>query len=151
MNAVHVRGDQNTAYDAIQFLRQCDVGMVKHGRSIEQNFKHDHGPGRGAKQIYQANLETHGQGNFYGVKADRCGDIKFNIRVMHAVDAPEQRDFMAQQMLHPDREIHHQDDHNQLDPTGQGDKVEEAPAPGAGIRGGQNGGEWEKHRQGRAG
>ena len=96
MNTVHVRGDQNTANDAIQFLWQCDVGMVKHGRSIEQNFKYDHSPGRRAKQIDNANLETHRQGNFHGVKADRCGDIKFNIGVMHAVNAPEQRDFMAQ-------------------------------------------------------
>ena len=70
------------------------------------------------------------------MKADCCGDIKFNIRVMHAVDAPEQRDFMAQKMLHPYGKIHHQDDHNQLDPAGQVDKVEKAPAPYAGIRGG---------------
>ena len=81
------------------------------------------------------------------MKADCCGDIKFNIRVMHAVDAPEQRDFMAEQMLHPYGKIHHQDDHNQFDPAGQVYKVEEAPAPGAGIRGGQNCGEWEKYRQ----
>ena len=54
-------------------------------------------------------------------------------------------------MLQPDREIHNQDDQDQLDPTGQGNKVEEAPTPSAGIGGRQNGGEWKKHRKGAQG
>ena len=67
------------------------------------------------------------------MEAGPGGDVKIQIRVMHAVQAPERRHGVDQDVLQIDGEVqdHHRPHHRQ--PAGHGKSVEQTPA--VGVRG----------------
>jgi len=106
--------------------RQRDIGMVEHGAGVEDHLEQEHRQGRSAKRHHHHDLPQHGERDLDGVKPHRRGHVDVAIGVMHLVQAPEQRNFVRGQMLHPDGKVEHQERHHHLDPFRPGDLVQEA-------------------------
>ena len=63
-----------------------------------------------------------------GWKRDACGDVEIEIRVMHAMEAPQHRHGVDHDVLEVDDEIEDDDRDYHLQPERQRDHVEHAPA-----------------------
>ena len=57
MNPVHVRGDEKKADEPVNFGRNVNIGVVEHGRGIEQNFKGQHRPRRESERGHGSQLD----------------------------------------------------------------------------------------------
>ena len=147
MDPVHIWRDQYLSHNPVQPERQADVGVVKHGGAVEDNFKQDDADNGRADQVNQPDLEQHGKRDFNRVKPDRCGDIKIAVRVVDPVKPPEKRNLMRDQMLKPDGEIKDQDGDDDISPKWCRKLVQETPTLFAGILRGPNGQKGKEHCQ----
>src|SRR5438105_3197594 len=106
MDPMHARRHHNQVQQALQFNRQTPVGMMKESRSFQCD-EEDH-------QHYRSDTEEHhrkgeksdGENHLTKMKSRSSAYIQIEIRVMHVMKSPEQRNHMVRPMPPPIGVIH---------------------------------------------
>ncbi len=83
--------------------------MVEHAGDVEEYLENDHGNGRDSKESDRSHFYAHGKKNLDGMETNSCSDIKIEIGVMNAMEAPKNRDEMEHGMLKVDDKIEGKD------------------------------------------
>ena len=135
VHAMHIRRDDKKAQHSIDLNRQTDIPVVEHGCSVEHDLEDHHCDGGSAEHENGGKLDQHRDYNFARMKTQPRRNVEFQIRVMHPMQPPEERNSVEQQVLAVDRQIEQKHRTRDCEPGGRGDNVEEAPALGLGQEG----------------
>ena len=111
---------------------QPHVAVVEHRGGVEQDFKDQDGDGRRAERRHHAQLDPHRQQNLDRMKAYAGRNIELEVGVVHAMQAPEGRHRMEQNVLEIDGQIEQDDAKRDCRPSRQVEGVEQSPASGFG-------------------
>ncbi len=125
VHAMHVGRHDEEPHDAVEPLRQRDIGVIEHGAGIEDHLEQEHGEGCGAERHHHHDLPQHRQPDLDGVKADRRGHVDVTVGMVHLVQAPKQRNLVRGPMLRPDGEVEHDQRNHDFDPSGPRHLVQE--------------------------
>ena len=123
VHPVHVgRHDERT--DPLVRAADVDVRMVEHCSGVEHHLEQDDGGGRRAEQRDGAHLDPHAEQDFDGMEANARRRIDIPVRVMHAVQPPEQPGLVKHHMLDIDEKIERNERQHEGDGFGRGCPVE---------------------------
>ena len=128
VHAVHVRRHDDEAQDAVERARQPHIAVVEQRGGVQQDFEDEHGERRRAEHGDGGELDRHGKKDFAGMEPQSSCHVEFQIGVMHAMQAPQQRHRVKAHMLAVDREIEQKHGGGYRKPGGQGEDVEETPS-----------------------
>ncbi len=85
---------------------QAHVAVVEHGHAVEDHLEQDHRHHRWSQHHDGGELDEHGEDDLDGVEARPGGHVVIQVRVMHPVQAPQDRHRVHHDVLQPDDEIH---------------------------------------------
>ena len=125
MDAMHVRRHDEPAQDPIDFRGNADVAMVEHRGGIEQDFEDQHGRRRRPECCDHGELDPGRQQDFNRVKAQARGHVELEVGVMHAMQPPQRRHGVKEDVLQIDREVQEDDRKDNARPRRQRDDIEE--------------------------
>ena len=129
MDPVHVRRHQDQPQEPVCHFRHPDVAVIELGCRIQHNLEDDDRHCRRPDQDHCRQLDADGNDDLDGMETVTGGDVDIEVRVVHAVEAPEDREEMEQHVLKVNDEIEGHDSQDDRDPLRQGDAVQHAPAP----------------------
>jgi hypothetical protein len=127
MHPMHVRRHDEPAQHAVQHLRDADITVVEHRGRVEQHFEDQHCKRGRAERGDHRELDHHRQQDLEGMKAQPGGHVEFEVGVMHAMQPPQRRHGVKEDMLEIDRKVEKDDRGNDRDPGRKRDCIEEAP------------------------
>ena len=133
MNPVHVRRDNEKAQYSVDGGPDAQIAVVEHGCRVQEHLEDQDGDGRRPERRDNHHLYAQRQRYFQGMKAEACGDVEIEVRVMHAVQPPQCRDHMEQDMLHVYCEIEHDHGYENGEPHRQRNGVQQPEARILGV------------------
>ena len=101
-----------------------DVPVIEHRGGVEQNFKDQDGERWRAERCHHAQLDPHRQQDLDRMKAYAGRNIELEVGVVHAVQAPEGRHRVEQNVLQIDGQIEQDDAKRNGRPSGNVESVE---------------------------
>ena len=108
VDAVHIGGDDNPPQPAVDGRRQIDIGVVEQGRGVQDHLEQQNRDGRGSQGRDNRELDHHRDQDLDWMKAQAGRCIEFEVRMMHAVQAPGRRNGVKHHMLQVDRDVEQQ-------------------------------------------
>lgn len=137
VDAVHAGRREHAGQGALEPRRQADVAVMEQNGQEEEALPGLERPRAGAGGQDLQRAVGRGDRHVGGVKAKRGAGVEVEIDVMDQVKAPEDGDFVRQDMPEIDAVIHHQKGDRVATPGRQGQPLRQADAPtldGAGQR-----------------
>jgi len=150
VNPVHPGGDNDPAQNAIESGGNPHVAVVEENHGLQDQFVNDQLHGCDAEQGQDSQSRERGEDDFAGMEAHGGAGVHLGIGMVHAVETPEQRDFVVGPVpeIHP--QIEQEDGQGPLDPCGKCGPMQQSEA---GMRrpfghANQSGGEDERKENG---
>lgn len=123
MHAMHIRGHNQPAQDWFEPGRDANVGVVEQRGGVEEDFEEQDCQRRRSQGGDYSELDHHRQGNLDWVETVAGGCVNVEIRMMHAVQAPKDRDAVEDPMLKVNGEIEQDDRNDNLEPRWPGEGI----------------------------
>src|ERR1700745_406529 len=108
MNPVHSRRDDEQVQNPFELNRQSPVGMMKECCGLERDEEHDQHYRADAEEHYCKRKKSDRKNHFAEMEPSGGAHIKVEIRVMHGMESPEERDHAVDPVPPPVRIIHQQ-------------------------------------------
>ena len=102
---MHLRRDHEPARDRVEPRRQRHVAVVEHRRGVEQHLEDQHRERRHAERHDRRHLDRQREHDFERMEAHAGGHVDIEIGVVHAVQPPQHRHVMEDDMLEVDHQI----------------------------------------------
>ena len=115
--------------------RQADVPVAEHRGPVQQDLEDEDRQGGNAEGRHRRKFDQRGEVDLQGVKAQPRGDVDVEIGVVHAVEAPEEREHVEHHVLEVDDQIEEQDADQDRRPEGHRQMVQGPPPAGGGEQG----------------
>src|SRR6266571_613441 len=125
MNAVHSRRDDDQVQNPFELNRQPPVGMMKECCGLECDEEHDQHYRGDAEEHHCKRKKPDGKNHLAEMEPRGGADIEVEIRVMHIMKSPEERDHVISPMPPPVRIIHQQKCRDASGPSGQNNPVQQ--------------------------
>ena len=103
--------------------RQRHVGVVEHRGGVEQHLEDEHGERRNAERHHRRDLDRQREQDFQRMEAHAGGHVDVEIGVMHAVQPPQHRHVMKDDVLDVDDEIEREEAEHDARPPRQAGRV----------------------------
>ena len=128
VDPVHVRRHDEPAQRPVEPRGQAQIAVIEHRGAVQQHLENQHGHGRRAEDDDGGQLEQHRQDNLDRMEAGAGRHVEIQVGMVHAMQPPQRRYGVEHDVLEVDDQIQHDDRERNLEPEGQGDRVEQAPA-----------------------
>lgn len=109
VNPVQIASHDHPPKDAIDGRRYANVAVIEHGSGIEQHLEGHDGLGRGAQDRNRGKLDEHRQDHLNRMKPEAGRDVAIHVRMVHHVEAPEERHGVEHDVLQIERDIQRDD------------------------------------------
>ena len=129
VDAVHAGRCQHASEDALEPERQADIAVMKQHRQKEATLPEFERPRTGTGGQHLQDAIRGRDRHVGGVEAERGGAIKVEVDVVDQVKAPQDRQFMGQDVPEIHAVIQHQDGHGVAGPGREWQPLREANAP----------------------
>ena len=141
VHPMHVGRHHQPTQQAVERGRHRHIGMIEGRGRVQHHLEQQHRHHRNAERDHDRDLDSHGNQNLERMEAPAGGDVDVEIGVVHAVQPPQHRHFVEQDVLGIDDEIERQEAQQRRDREPQAQEMEEPPsAAGREQRGADRGG-----------
>ena len=128
VDPVHVRRHDDPAQRPVEPQGQAHIAVIEHGGAVQQYLENQHGHGRRPDDDNGGQLEQHRKQDLDRMEAGAGRHVEIQVGMVHAVQPPQRRHGVKHDVLEIDDQIEHDDRERHLEPEGQRDQVEQAPA-----------------------
>ena len=127
MNPVHIGSHQEKTQPPIQYGGKFDVAVVEQGTCVQGYFKDQYSQCGSTKNDNRRHFDARGYGDFQRMETGAAGDIQIQVRVVHAVQAPQERVVVKQEVLKIDDEIEEDETEDNGQPERRVDPMKKPP------------------------
>ena len=128
MDPVHVGSDDEQPQFPVKPGRKRDITMIEHCGGVENDFEGHYRDRWRAEHGDRRELDQHRQHDLQRVKPHSCRDVEVEVGMVHAVQPPQQRDPMEQDVLAINDKVERNEGDPKIDRPRQGEVVEKPPA-----------------------